>query len=99
MKGNMEAEKLATDALKDSKGDVRAAAANALGTMQARRAKPALEAALGKHPPDVCDYCGERGMRKTRTYSAKGVTPFRSDDWTCRKVRKDRTSDHQILEL
>ena len=26
----------------------------------------ALEAALGKHPPDGCDYCGERGMRKTR---------------------------------
>ena len=53
MKGNMEAEKLATDALKDSKGDVRAAAANALGTMQARRAKPALEAALDDNEPAV----------------------------------------------
>jgi len=53
MKGNMEAEKLATDALKDSKGDVRAAAANALGTMQAKRAKDALEAALDDNEPAV----------------------------------------------
>ncbi len=53
MKGNSEAEKLATDALKDSKGDVRAAAATALGTMQARRAKPALEAALDDNEPAV----------------------------------------------
>jgi len=53
MKGNMEAEKLATDALKDSKGDVRAAAANALGTMQAKRAKDSLEAALDDNEPAV----------------------------------------------
>jgi HEAT repeat protein len=53
MKGNVEAENLATDALKDSKGDVRAAAANALGTMQAKRAKPALEAALDDNEPAV----------------------------------------------
>src|ERR1700732_1583285 len=53
MKGNMEAEKLATDALKDSKGDVRAAAANALGTMQAKRAKDSLEAALDDTEPAV----------------------------------------------
>jgi HEAT repeat protein len=53
MKGNVEAENLATDALKDSKGDVRAAAATALGTMQAKRAKPALEAALDDNEPVV----------------------------------------------
>ncbi|MCU1240761.1 MAG: hypothetical protein JWO71_1487 [Candidatus Acidoferrum typicum] len=53
MKGNMEAEKLVTDALKDSKGDVRAAAANALGTMQAKRAKAPLEAALDDSEPAV----------------------------------------------
>jgi HEAT repeat protein len=53
MKGNMEAEKLAIDALKDSKGDVRAAAANALGTMQAKRAKDSLEAALDDSEPAV----------------------------------------------
>ena len=53
MKGNSEAEKLATDALNDSKGDVRAAAATALGAMQARRAKPDLEAALDDNEPAV----------------------------------------------
>jgi HEAT repeat protein len=53
MKGNREAETLVTDALKDSKGDVRAAAANALGTMQAQRAKDSLEAALDDNEPAV----------------------------------------------
>jgi HEAT repeat protein len=53
MKGNPEAERLATDALKDSKTEVRAAAATALGTMQARRAKSALEAALDDNEPAV----------------------------------------------
>jgi HEAT repeat protein len=53
MKGNLEAEKLAIDALKDSKGDMRAAAANALGSMQAKRAKAPLEAALDDNEPAV----------------------------------------------
>jgi HEAT repeat protein len=53
MKSNSEAEKLAMYALKDSKGDVRAAAANALGMMEARQAKPALEAALDDNEPAV----------------------------------------------
>jgi len=53
LKGNAEAEKLAIDALKDSKGDVRAAAANALGTMQAKGAKAPLEAALDDTEPAV----------------------------------------------
>src|SRR6266403_11647 len=53
LKGNAEAEELATGALKDSKGDVRAAAANALGTMQAKRAKASLEAALDDNEPAV----------------------------------------------
>ena len=53
LKGNGEAEKLAVAALKDEKGDVRAAAANALGAMQAVRAKGPLEAALDDNEPAV----------------------------------------------
>jgi HEAT repeat protein len=53
MKGNAEAEKLAIAALKDPKGDVRAAAANALGTMHALRAKASLEGALDDNEPAV----------------------------------------------
>ena len=53
LKGNAEAEKLATAALKDEKGDVRAAAATALGAMHAARAKGALEAALDDNEPAV----------------------------------------------
>jgi HEAT repeats len=51
--GNTEAEKLATAALKDEKGDVRAAAATALGNMHAARAKQVLEAALDDSEPAV----------------------------------------------
>ena len=51
--GNIEAEKLATAALKDEKGDVRAAAATALGNMRATRAKQVLEAALDDSEPAV----------------------------------------------
>ena len=51
--GNTEAEKLATAALKDEKGDVRAAAAMALGNMHAPHAKPVLEAALDDSEPAV----------------------------------------------
>ena len=53
LKGNAEAEKLATKALQDEKGDVRAAAANALGLMHASHARAALEAALDDHEPAV----------------------------------------------
>jgi HEAT repeats len=53
LKGNAEAEKLATAALKDEKGDVRAAAATALGAMHAVRAKAPLEAALDDNEPAV----------------------------------------------
>jgi len=53
MKGSGEAEKLAIAALKDTKGDVRAAAANALGSMHALRAKAPLEAALDDQEPAV----------------------------------------------
>ena len=53
MKGNAEAEKLATAALKDEKGDVRAAAATALGSMHAVHAKDPLEAALDDKDPAV----------------------------------------------
>jgi len=53
LKGNVEAEKLATAALKDEKGEVRTAAATALGSMQAVRAKAPLEAALDDNEPAV----------------------------------------------
>lgn len=53
LKGNAEAEKLATAALKDEKGDVRAAAAAALGSMHAIHAKTNLEAALDDSEPAV----------------------------------------------
>jgi hypothetical protein len=53
LKGNAEAEKLALAALKDEKGDVRAAAANSLGSMHAVSAKGALEAALDDNEPAV----------------------------------------------
>jgi HEAT repeat protein len=53
LKGNTEAENLAIAALKDQKADVRVAAANALGTMHAVRAKAPLEAALDDNEPTV----------------------------------------------
>src|SRR5258708_14359614 len=53
MKGNAVAEKLATAALEDEKGDVRAAAAAALGSMHAVHAKAPLEAALDDKEPAV----------------------------------------------
>jgi HEAT repeat protein len=53
MKGNADGEKLATAALEDEKGDVRAAAAAALGSMHAVHAKGPLEAALDDKEPAV----------------------------------------------
>jgi HEAT repeats len=53
LKGNAEAEKLAIAALKDAKGDVRAAAATTLGAMHAVRAKAPLETALDDNEPAV----------------------------------------------
>jgi len=53
LKGNAEAEKLATAALDDEKEDVRAAAATALGAMHAVHAKGPLEAALDDKEPAV----------------------------------------------
>lgn len=53
LKNNLEAEKLAVAALKDQKSDVRVAAANVLGTMQANQARSALEVALDDNEPAV----------------------------------------------
>src|SRR5712671_7492134 len=53
MKGNAEAEKLAIEALKDQKTDVRVAAASALGSMHAVRAKIPLEVTLDDNEPAV----------------------------------------------
>jgi len=53
LKNNLAAEKLAVAALKDRKPDVRGAAANALGMMQANQARSALEVALDDTEPAV----------------------------------------------
>ena len=53
LKGSPEAEKLACAALKDQSADVRAAAANALGSMHATGARSELEAALDDNEPTV----------------------------------------------
>lgn len=53
MKGNAEAETLAIAALNDTRGDVRVAAATALGALHAIRARAPLEAALDDHEPAV----------------------------------------------
>jgi HEAT repeat protein len=53
LKNNLEAEKLGVAALKDQKTDVRVAAANVLGTMQANQARSALEVALDDTEPAV----------------------------------------------
>jgi hypothetical protein len=53
LKGSAEAEKLACGELKDSSADVRAAAANALGSMHATKARSELEAALDDNEPTV----------------------------------------------
>jgi HEAT repeat protein len=53
MKRNAEAEKLAIAALKDQKTEVRVAAATALGSMNAVRAKTPLEVALDDNEPSV----------------------------------------------
>jgi HEAT repeat protein len=53
LKGSKEAESLAEQALKDEKGSVRAAAAAALGSMNAVHAKADLAAALDDAEPEV----------------------------------------------
>ena len=53
LKGHVEAEKSAIAALKDGSPEVRAAAANTLGTMKAARSRSALEAALDDKDPSV----------------------------------------------
>jgi hypothetical protein len=56
-----------------------------IATLEARVS--ALEAALEKHSPDVCDFCGERGMRKTSAYAgpAPGGKTMSRSEWTCGK--------------
>jgi HEAT repeat protein len=70
LKGNAEAEKLATAALKDEKGDRRAAAATALGAMHAVGAKAPLEAALDDNEPAVV-------LAAANSLSLLKDTPFR----------------------
>jgi uncharacterized protein with PIN domain len=53
----------------------------------------ALEKALTQHPADVCDYCGERAMRKISSSRVMGATKgqWRHDVWTCKKCGKSET--------
>jgi HEAT repeat protein len=53
LKDSSEAQKAATEALKDEKGSVRGAAATALGSMHAVRATPELKVALDDQEPEV----------------------------------------------
>jgi hypothetical protein len=57
-----------------------------IATLEARVS--ALEAALEKHPPDVCDFCGERGMRKTHSFGVIRGSTNQLEVWTCEKCRK-----------
>jgi hypothetical protein len=59
-----------------------------IATLEARVS--ALEAALEKHPPDVCDYCGERGMRKTLSFGDPS-NQSREEVWTCEKCGNAET--------
>jgi uncharacterized protein with PIN domain len=50
----------------------------------------ALEARFTKHPPDICDYCGEPAMRKTESSMIKGDRHghWQEDMWACAACRK-----------
>jgi hypothetical protein len=65
-----------------------------IATLEARVS--ALEAELGKHPPDVCDYCGERGMRKTHSFGVMHGGTNQLDVWTCEKCGK---TENRIVKL
>lgn len=62
------------------------ALAKRVATLEARVS--ALEAPREQHPPDVCDYCGERGMRKLGSGQVVDFGPgnqSRKDAWRCEK--------------
>jgi ribosomal protein L37AE/L43A len=65
-----------------------------IATLEARVS--ALEAELGKHPPDVCDYCGERGMRKMHSFGVMHGGTNQLDVWTCEKCGK---TENRIVKL
>lgn len=63
-----------------------------LDAVKARLA--AIEAAYGgKHPPDVCKFCGERALRLSAVLgpNAKGKM---TENWNCKKC--SRTEPRQI---
>jgi|SRR5208282_2577721 len=47
----------------------------------------ALEAQFERHPPDVCERCGERAMRVVRNGGIMGDSHghWRQDDWKCER--------------
>jgi hypothetical protein len=65
-----------------------------VATLEARVS--ALEAALEKHPPDVCDFCGERGMRKAHSFGVMHGGTNQLDVWTCEKCGK---TENRIVKL
>lgn len=73
LKNNAEAEKAAKEALKDEKGNIRAAAASALGSMHAVRAIPDLEVALDDEEPEVVLAAANSLMLLKNTSSAYDV--------------------------
>ena len=70
---NAEGQKAAQEALKDEKGNVRAAAAAALGSMHAVHATPDLEAALDDEEPEVVLAAANSLLVLKNTHSAYNV--------------------------
>ena len=64
-----------------------------IATLEARVS--ALEADLhGEHPPEVCEFCGRRGMRKTLSYDPTDFNEKRKEVWRCEKC--GRTEDRIV---
>jgi hypothetical protein len=61
----------------------------------------ALEAALEKHPADVCDYCGERGMRKTHSYRPWASLHLGAMTGPAKRAERQniRSSDSRIVDI
>jgi HEAT repeat protein len=73
LNGTAAAEKAAKEALKDEKGNVRAAAAGALGSMHAVHAVPELEVALDDEEPEVVLAAANSLLQLKNTSSAYRV--------------------------
>ncbi len=58
----------------------------------------ALEAALGKQPPEACPFCGERAMRMTDPGHLLGDQgrQWYVEVWTCEKCTKEQPRRHKL---